>query len=61
METPVKNYIVTLSIQCGSDAEALAKTAAIAKDSRELAYLKHGTQDLGFFTEKGDYGAPKAV
>ena len=54
-----KNYIITLSVQFGTDAEALAKAAEIAKDSGEIAYLKHGTRDLGFSTEQGDYGAPK--
>lgn len=54
-----KNYIITLSIQCSTDAEALAKTAKIAKDSGELAYLRHGNRELGFFTETGDYAPPK--
>jgi len=55
-----KNYIITLLVQCGTDAEALAKAAEIAKTSGEIAYVKHGTRDLGFFTKNGDFGQPKA-
>ena len=53
-----KNYEITILAQFTTDIEALALAAKLAKSSGELAYLKNGTRDLGFFTETGDYGAP---
>ncbi len=54
----MNNYIITALFQAETDIEALNKAAQIAKNSREIAYVKHGNRDLGFVTKEGDVGFP---